>query len=304
MTTTSSRAQTGEDTASAVAQTVAVSLASWSDSDVDPIVPSPCVRCGRCLRAAVASIAWTGHRIGPRSRGSLVRPARPFADGSARTFRWGSKLGSPGEHRAMGFGHGPIVATDFRAEQGLEVAAALPLNDRGAWTRGDARTASRKGEALKGRHRWESVESSQACGGGAWQPDEPQGRMRDATSPRICRRRKPSRPGGTARAERARHREMPGRSGRKLAGVDSSRVADGGEVFEKPYGRRLARSEPGGCERRLRQRKMPARGERCGPRSTSRARGARHPLSRPYTHGHDEWRHRGSPSDPVPRAVK
>jgi hypothetical protein len=68
----------------------------------------------------------------------------------------------------------------------------------------------------------------------------------------------------------------PGRSGRKPAGVDSSRDADGGEVFEKPYGRRLARSEPGGCERRLRQRKMPARGGWCGPRSNPRAREAGH----------------------------
>jgi hypothetical protein len=59
----------------------------------------------------------------------------------------------------MRFGHEPSVATDFRAEQGLVVASALPKNDRGARTRGDAGTASRKGKALEGRHRWESAEA-------------------------------------------------------------------------------------------------------------------------------------------------
>lgn len=196
--------------------------------------------------AAAFGLRWCpDHGIANRLIRACASPRRSHNGVRLRTCRGcrdrlGLQIGKP--RRASGDAVRPriVVATDSRAEQGLEVASALPKNDRGARTRGDARTASREGEALKGRHRWESAESSQACGAGAWQPDEPQGRMRDATSPRTCRRRKPSRPGGTARAERARHREMPGRSERKLAGVDSSRVADGGEVFEKPYGRRLA----------------------------------------------------------------
>lgn len=111
---------------------------------------------------------------------------------------------------------------------------------------------------------------SQACGAGARQPGEPQGRMRDATSPRTCWWRKPSRPGGTARAEHVRRREASDRSGRKSVGVDSSRHADGGVVFEKTLGKAFG-FEPGGSEKRLRQRIRQHAAGGVGFMSTARA---------------------------------
>jgi len=135
-------------------------MASRCGSDVAPILPPPRDRCGRSLRAAVAPVRRTRPPDRLASREPLA-PSTPSVRGRARgvVFRWGSKWGSPGEHRAMRFGHEPSVATDFRAEEGLVVAPALPGNDRGARPRGDAGTASRKGKALEGRHRRESAEA-------------------------------------------------------------------------------------------------------------------------------------------------
>lgn len=161
--------------------------------------------------------------LSPRSRG---------VGGSV--VSWGSKWGSPGEHRAARIGHessllrisernkaskSPRRCRRTTGGQGLAVTRGPLLGRETLWR------ASIGGKARR---------RSQACVAGARQPDEPQGRMRDATSPRTCWWRKPSRPGGTARAERARRREASGRSGRKLVGVDSSRAVDGEEVFEKP----------------------------------------------------------------------
>jgi hypothetical protein len=136
------------------------STGSRRDGDVARIFPPPCSRCGQGLRAVVASAC----RTRPPIRPALARVLGALGVVRSRTqrgvaFGWGSKWGSPGEHRAMRFGHEPSVATDFRAEEGLVVASALPSNDRGAGPRGDAGAASRKGKALEGRHRWESAEA-------------------------------------------------------------------------------------------------------------------------------------------------
>jgi len=78
-------------------------------SDADPLIPPPRTRCGRGLRTAVAleSRNWPPDRpVNARVLGAPQR--RPFAgmpEGIA--FRWGSKWGSPGEHRAVRFGHEP-----------------------------------------------------------------------------------------------------------------------------------------------------------------------------------------------------
>jgi len=130
------------------------STASWRDSDVAPIFLPRAAGVANAFGQRWRRSGGLGHPIGSRLRGSLA-PSTPSVRGRAGgvVFRWGSRWGSPGEHRAMRFGHEPSVATDFRAEEGLVVASALPKNDRGARTRGDAGTASRKGKALEGRHR-------------------------------------------------------------------------------------------------------------------------------------------------------
>jgi hypothetical protein len=117
---------------------------SRRDSDVAPKRPPPRIVCGRRLRAAVAPDRGTCHAIGP----------------CLHDVGWvGLQVGKP--RRASGSAGRPRsdAVTDFRAEQGLVVAPALPENDRGARPRGDAWTASRKGKALEGRHRWESAEA-------------------------------------------------------------------------------------------------------------------------------------------------
>lgn len=83
---------------------------------------------------------------------------------------------------------------------------------------------------------------SQACGPGALKPGEPQDRLWDATSPRIIRRRKPSRPGGTARTERARRWLRRAEAGETPLEWTPG-VVDGGAVFENPVeGARLVRA--------------------------------------------------------------
>jgi hypothetical protein len=101
-----------------------------------------------------------GHHIGPSVTGPW-RPSSPPVRGHAGGCRVvvGLQAGKPRRASSSAVRPRAAAVTDFRAEQGLEVAPALPGNDRGARPRGDAGTASRKGKALEGLHRWESVEA-------------------------------------------------------------------------------------------------------------------------------------------------
>jgi len=210
--------------------------------------------------------------VGPRAR------TRPSVDAFLRGRGWGSRWGSPGEHRAVRFGHEPTPSRISERNK------ASKSRRRGRRTTGGQALAVTRGPLLGREKLWRACiggkarRRSQACVAGAWQPDEPQGRLRDATSPRTCWWRKPSRPGGTARAEHVRRWEAPCRSVRKLAGVDSSRHPTEGWSLRNPTeGARLRRA---GRQRDASSTaETPARDGQCGLTSTLHARGARRPES-------------------------
>lgn len=114
-----------------------------------------------CLRPSGCS----GARRADQANRSICRgqvfgaPPSSFARCWRSRGRMGLQVGKPRRASSSAVRPRAVAATDFRAEQGLEVASALPANDRGARTRGDAGTASRKGNALEGRHRWECAEA-------------------------------------------------------------------------------------------------------------------------------------------------
>jgi hypothetical protein len=97
--------------------------------------------------------------------------------------------------------------------------------------------------------------------------------------------------------------KRPCRSGRKLVGVDSSRHVDGGVVFEKPYGRRLA------CTSRAAARRVSDSGYASTRRVVrthvhiARLRGTT-TRSGPFTHGHGGCSLWERPHDPESRMVK
>lgn len=136
---------------------------------------------------------------------------------------------------------GRLVSTDFRAEEGLEVGSdARPI------TAGGQRPKVTRAPLLGREKLWrvgtggKARRALRARSVTVRQPGEPHGRMQDATSLRIVWWRKPSRRGGTARTEHARRQATTCRSNPRVVGVDTRRDADGGEIFEEPYGRRSA----------------------------------------------------------------
>jgi len=112
-------------------------------------------------------------------------------------------LGSPGEHRAAGLGH------ESTAQRISERKKASKSHWRCQWTAGGQGLTATWAPLLGREKLWragiggKARRMTQACVARARKPGEPHGRMRDATSPQVCWWRKPSRPGGTARAERA-----------------------------------------------------------------------------------------------------
>lgn len=145
----------GEGIASAMKQTAQISWSRGYDGDVVPDSSFPV----RGIWPWPSGCGGTSTTESPTDWFALARilgaPKTAFACGRAEGCRgrMGLQIGKP--RRASGDAVRPrtVIATDSRAEQGLEVASALPKNDRGARTRGDARTASREGKALKGGHR-------------------------------------------------------------------------------------------------------------------------------------------------------
>jgi hypothetical protein len=141
-----------------VEQTVLI-LMPGRGSDAVPLIPPPRTRCGQPSGNGGTGVAEsaTGSPVHARVLGAPHRCLFTWACGGCRV-RVGLQAGKPRRASNSGVRTRTVAVTDFRAEQGLEVAPALPGNDRGARPRGDAWTASRKGKALEGRHRWGSAE--------------------------------------------------------------------------------------------------------------------------------------------------
>jgi hypothetical protein len=91
------------------------------------------------------------------------------------------------------------------------------------------KAAAGEGKAPKGVAPVRRVGRRQQSAVGA-KPGGSHGRLRGATNPRCCVRRKPSKPGGTARTERAREVAI---SSPGSPGVDGHSENDGGTVFER-----------------------------------------------------------------------
>jgi hypothetical protein len=227
-----------------------------------------------CLASAFGLALARGLAVGPvRHARTLDRSliAAPHRACSRVRGPAGFQEGSPGEQRAARPGHGSS------SPRIPERSKASKLHRRRRRTAGGQRIAVTRSRLLGRGKLWragigeEAQRCSQACGPGAQKPDEPHDRLWDATSPRIIRRRKPSRPGGTARTERARRwlrRAEAGETPREW----TPGVVDGGEVFENPVeGARLVRAG------RLRNaspiRKTLARGEWCELAHIARTRG-------------------------------
>jgi len=105
----SSRGETGEDTTSMVPQTVLI-LMPGSSSDAAPFF-LPRAHGVASLRAVVAPASRNRPPDRPCTHGSSAPLIAAFSSWHAEgvAFRWGSKWGSPGEHRAVGFGHEPSL---------------------------------------------------------------------------------------------------------------------------------------------------------------------------------------------------
>lgn len=194
-----------------------------------PPDPSP-----RALRSTFGSDA--GHR------GFAARPAR-LARVLDRSLvaalrracrRCVIRQGSRWEAQESNERRGP--ATDRRRHGFPSGARPRSCNGASRRTAGGQRIAVTRSRLLGRGTLWragigeDARTSSQACGHRARKPDEPQGWLWDATSPRIGWRRNPSRPGGTARTERARSLAATCRSGREPVGVDSSRCRRRGDL--------------------------------------------------------------------------
>jgi len=152
---------------------------------------------------------------------------------------------SPREYRASRWWQHRRGATDSTAEQSPEVGAKRSLRwtwsqQRGGRHPGDRETAAgegntSKGTAPAGKVGCTAVTFRRGRSAVSWKPGEPHGRLRGATNPQGLVWSKPLKPGGTARAERARDWHF-----RALACQEwTHRERDGGAIFEKPHERSL-----------------------------------------------------------------
>jgi hypothetical protein len=206
-------------------------------------------RDGRRTRASPRTCTSQGRGAAEAPLGGAphATPAGLAYGHSGRAVRGSRFKGSPGEQGAMVGRQRSSFATAVRHEQGLEVPLATqPASTRrqtGPWRQAARRVGWSK--ALEGmgigRMGTGTRQHHKGCDTGPCrpEPDEPQGRLWDATSPRTPWWSKPSRRGGTARTEHAR-RVAPHRrsraAGRKVsqpAGVDTIGSADGGAFLDK-----------------------------------------------------------------------
>lgn len=151
--------------------------------------------------------------------------------------------GSPGEQRVARRGNATRpqrIPERIKAPESIRSSGSE--NDRRARGDGDVDSASREGKALEGRA---PVGTDRRRRGHASRPSS------NPVNPRVgCGMQQAhgsvgggSRRGGEEpRGRNASGAAAPGRSRSNPAGVDSDRGADGGAVFEEPYGRRSATS--------------------------------------------------------------
>jgi hypothetical protein len=174
----------------------------------------------------------SGARSGPEGRGGVQSPCwrrrvrlRPGTSMKAwHGFETSLFGGTHGKHRLMAPGweaqesNGRRAVCNGCARQRTLVwskasrSTGGSLNGGGARARGDAGTATREGKALEGEaSAGKPTTDHQRVARRGRKPDEPHGRLQDATSLRTGWQLKPSRWGGTTRADPA-HRDNVRRS--------------------------------------------------------------------------------------------
>jgi hypothetical protein len=158
------------------------------------------------------------------------------------------------------------------------------LHGEGAAVGGDAGTATQEGNALEGEASEGTLQTDPPGNGGARRgpkPDEPHGRLQDATSLWSDRSHKPSRWGGTTRTDPAHARKACAEAPRKgrQAGERRTRCRRRGDLCTTLRGARRTAGQRDGRS----VSESEARGQDSGPRTLRRPRCA----SRTSSQAHD-----------------